>query len=128
MEKATARLYRNGSVIYRDEEDKKIAELEELGLSGLHEFVKRYPDGRVFWCFSYERTRIPPTALLHLLKHLRTSSTDDLICEFYPNPKDTPFCADGSVIGTVLCTKEYSRECLWAIQKREEVMKNDTSI
>jgi hypothetical protein len=68
---ATAHLYRNGHAFYGNEKGEKIPELEELGLSGLHKFVEKHPGAPVYWCFSYERTRINPVALLNLLRHIR---------------------------------------------------------
>jgi hypothetical protein len=42
-------------------------------------------------------------------------------CEFYPtNPEDC-VCACGSDIGgPFVCTEKYSKDCVWAVERRRE--------
>ena len=41
------------------------------------------------------------------------------VCEFYPKGEDDPVCDCGSDIsGKFICTREYSKSCQWAIERR----------
>ena len=43
------------------------------------------------------------------------------ICEFYPTEEDDCVCDCGSdVSGHFVCTKQYSLDCQWAIERRKE--------
>ncbi len=71
MINASAHLFSNGHANYYNEKGKLITEMRMLGLSGLHKFVKEYPNAPVYWCFSIYKKKIHPLALPHLLKHIR---------------------------------------------------------
>lgn len=43
----------------------------------------------------------------------------DNACEFYPT-QDEPICdCNSDVSGNFICTKEYSKSCQWANERRE---------
>jgi len=46
-------------------------------------------------------------------------------CKYYPNIEDGPVCDCGSdVSGTFVCTKEYSKTCQWAIDRKKQELKS----
>lgn len=78
MNQASAFIFCSGNVIYFDENGEQIVDLQRLGLSGLHQFVERYPDVPVYWViWHYKNTgkmvadRIDPVSLRNLLRYIR---------------------------------------------------------
>lgn len=57
-----------------------------------------------------------------ILEHCMVVSTvENDKCEFFPEPKQDPVCYAGSEIdGVDICTKEYSKTCRWAEERRED--------
>ena len=58
----------------------------------------------------------------HYKKCLAPRRRGEGVCEFYPTDKDDPVCDCGSDISGpwFVCTKEYSLDCTWAVQRRKE--------
>ncbi len=79
MTNASAHLFSNGHANYYNEKEKLIMEMRELGLSGLHKFVKEYPNASVYWCFSIYKKKIHPLALPYLLKHIRMETDAQIL-------------------------------------------------
>ena len=54
-------------------------------------------------------------------KRIDEIKTSENICEFYPKEKDDPVCACNSDIsGKFVCTREYSKSCPYAIERRKQ--------
>lgn len=66
----------NGNVLYFDADGEQIIDLQRLGLSGLHHFAERYPDGKIWWCVwklgrIQDAQEIDKEMLPWLLRHIR---------------------------------------------------------
>lgn len=70
--KPSAHLFGNGNAIYFDENGEQIVQLQRLGLSGIHHFVERYPEGEVFWSiWNFGEGKLDREAIPWLLRHIR---------------------------------------------------------
>lgn len=65
-------LYCSGSAIYFDEEGNQITELQMIGLRALKEFVRRFPNGKVYWgIWRGTNQEMNQECILGLLEHLK---------------------------------------------------------
>lgn len=69
----SAFIFCSGAGIYFNQDGKQMPDLQILGLSGLHLFVKIYPEAPVYWSIWHkEAQRIPKDCLETLLKYIKT--------------------------------------------------------
>lgn len=65
-------LFSCGTALYFDDSGKQMPELQELGISGLHEFLKRYKNGKVFWAvWEVGAWQIPKNGVENLLNFIK---------------------------------------------------------
>lgn len=67
-----AYLFPNGAAIFFDEDGKQIHDLQCFGLSGLREYICRFPNAVVFWAvWNRWRHLIDPESVRELINQLR---------------------------------------------------------
>lgn len=67
-----AHLFPNGNMLVFDENGEQVVDLQKLGISGLHKFVRRYPEGKVYWSiYRVIASEIDRESLPWLLRHIR---------------------------------------------------------
>ena len=78
-DEASAFLYSNGNALFFNSDGEQNAEMQMLGLCGLHQFVKEFPDAKVYWSIWRERTEeIPKKVLPYLLRCLREVPKEEI--------------------------------------------------
>jgi hypothetical protein len=67
-----AYLFCNGAGMFFDEKGTQIHDLQCLGISGLHKFVQRYPEGEVHWAIWRKGSQLMDKELVsNLLRYLK---------------------------------------------------------
>jgi hypothetical protein len=72
VNRSSAYLYSNGNAVYFGPDGEQLGELQRLGLCGLHEFVRRYPEAPVHWgIWNGQHQEVTREVLPWLLRCLR---------------------------------------------------------